>query len=203
MVIWGEIWFLLLAVALRHFIRLTWGFHYTYSFCVTKMSVTFWTLLCKFLMLLLKIGVTYDVILSNTETALLRVTNDILLNMNSQRVTLLIQLLDLSAAFDIIDYNTLLHRLRFSFDIHEKVLSWCKSYFSRRSQQVLINDILSDDFSLKCDVPQRSCLVSILFKLYTSKLSEIVKLICLMFIVMSMIDRFTFRLVLILSQTSF
>ena len=59
----------------------------------------------------------------NTETALLRVTNDILLNMNNQRVTLLIQLLDLSAAFDIIDYDTLLHRLRFSFDIHEKVLS--------------------------------------------------------------------------------
>ena len=102
----------------------------------------------------------------NTETALLRVTNDILLNMNNQRVTLLIQLLDLSAAFDIIDYNTLLHRLRFSFDIHEKVLSWCKSYFSRRSQQVLINDIRSDEFSLKCDVPQRSCLGSILFKLY-------------------------------------
>ena len=64
----------------------------------------------------------------NTETALLRVTNDILRNMNNQRVTLLIQLLDLSAAFDIIDYDTLLHRLRFSFDIHEKVLSWCKSY---------------------------------------------------------------------------
>ena len=41
----------------------------------------------------------------NTETALLRVTNDILRNMNNQRVTLLIQLLDLSAAFDIIDYD--------------------------------------------------------------------------------------------------
>ena len=90
----------------------------------------------------------------NTETALLRVTNDILRNMNNQRVTLLIQLLDLSAAFDIIDYDTLLHRLRFSFDIHEKVLSWCKSYFSRRSQQLLINDILSHEFSLKYDVPQ-------------------------------------------------
>ena len=35
----------------------------------------------------------------STETALLRVKNDILLNMNQQRVTLLV-LLDLSAAFD-------------------------------------------------------------------------------------------------------
>ena len=64
MVMWGKIWFLLLAVTLRHFIRLRWGFHYTYSFCVAKMSVMFWTLLCKFLILLLKIGVTYNVTLS-------------------------------------------------------------------------------------------------------------------------------------------
>ena len=60
----GEIWFLLLAVTLRHFIQLRWDFHYTYSFCVAKTSVMFWTLLCKFLMLLLKIGVIYDVMLS-------------------------------------------------------------------------------------------------------------------------------------------
>ena len=139
----------------------------------------------------------------NTETALLRVTNDILRNMNNQRVTLLIQLLDLSAAFDIIDYDIKWKPEPMQESIHEKVLSWCKSYFSRRSQQLLINDILSHEFSLKYDVPQRSCLGPILFKLYTSKLSEIVKLICLMFIVMSTIHRFTFRLVLILSQTSF
>ena len=56
--------------------------------------------------------------------------------------------------------------------------------------------ILSDKFSLECDVPQRSCLGPILIKLYTSKLCEIFKLICLMFIVMYMTHRFTFRLVL-------
>ena len=117
----------------------------------------------------------------STEAALLRVTNDILLNMDNQRVTLLL-LLDLSIAFNTVDYDTLLHRLRFSFGIHGKDLSWFKSYFSRWSQQMLINDILSDEFSWECDVSQRSCLGPILFKLYTSNLSEIVKLICLMFI---------------------
>ena len=59
----------------------------------------------------------------STETALLRVTNNILLNMNNQRVSLLILLLDLSTAFDTIDYDTLLHRFRFSSDIHGKDLS--------------------------------------------------------------------------------
>ena len=46
----------------------------------------------------------------STETALLRVKNDILLNMNQQRVTLLI-LLYLRAAFETVDHTILLNRL--------------------------------------------------------------------------------------------
>ena len=46
----------------------------------------------------------------STETALIKVMNDILLKMNSQHVTMLI-LLDLSAAFDTVDHRLLLERL--------------------------------------------------------------------------------------------
>ena len=56
------------------------------------------------------------------ETALLKVTNDILLDINDQCVTLLL-LLDLSVAFDTVDHDTLLHRLQFTFGINGKVLS--------------------------------------------------------------------------------
>ena len=46
----------------------------------------------------------------STETALMKIRNDILMNMNNQEVTLLV-LLDLSAAFDTIDHTLLLRRL--------------------------------------------------------------------------------------------
>ena len=91
------------------------------------------------------------------ESELLKVTNDILLNMNDQRVTLLL-LLDLSVAFDTVDHDTLLHRLQFTFGINGKVLSWFSSYLSGRSQQIAFNETLSAEFELQCGVPQGSCL---------------------------------------------
>lgn len=46
----------------------------------------------------------------STETALVRVTNDTLMKMNTQEVTLLV-MLDLSAAFDTVNHNILPTRL--------------------------------------------------------------------------------------------
>ena len=99
------------------------------------------------------------------KTALLKVTNDIPLNMNDQRVTLLL-LLNLSAAFDTVDHETLLHRLQFTFGINGKALSWFSSCLSGRSQQIAINETLSAEFELHCGVPQGSCLGPLLFTLY-------------------------------------
>ena len=108
----------------------------------------------------------------STETALLKVLNDILMNMNSQCVTLLV-LLDLSSAFDTIDRKILLERLSSKFGFRGKFLNWFSSYLSGRSYRVMLNGTSSDKYELNFGVPQGSCLGPLLFILYASKLFDI------------------------------
>ena len=111
----------------------------------------------------------------STETALLKVKNDLLMSMNNQRVTLLV-LLDLSAAFDIVCHQILVDRLPSKFRVSGTALEWLRSYLSKRSQRVSVKGVLSDGFDLRHGVPQGSCLGPLLFSLYTSKLFDITKI---------------------------
>jgi len=110
----------------------------------------------------------------STETALLRIKNDILTNMNRQHLTLLV-LLDLSAAFDTVDQSILLHRLNSDFGISGQVLTWFHSYLSNRTQSVSVDGHTSKHFNSKFGVPQGSCLGPLLFVIYASKLFTIVE----------------------------
>ena len=65
----------------------------------------------------------------STESALLNIHNDILLNMAKGSVTAL-TLLDLSATFDTINHTILLDRLNGYYGISELALGWFKSYLS-------------------------------------------------------------------------
>ena len=112
--------------------------------------------------------------LHSTETALLHILNDLLLATDSGKVSLL-TLLDLSAAFDTIDHTILLTRLQHTFGISDTALSWFTSYLSDRKQTVLINSTHSKPAHLTCGVPQGSVLGPVLFTLYTSPLSTIIK----------------------------
>ena len=62
-----------------------------------------------------------------TETALLRINNDILSAMDDDKITALV-LLYLSAAFDTVDHKILLSSLQYHLGIHDIALDWCKSY---------------------------------------------------------------------------
>ena len=65
-------------------------------------------------------------IVSATETALLKVQNDILINMDNGEVTLLV-MLDMSAAFDTIDHNILIYTLKNDFGVVDNALKWFRS----------------------------------------------------------------------------
>ena len=110
----------------------------------------------------------------STETALLKVTSDILSDMDDNKVTLLV-MLDLSAAFDTIDHSILLETLRKKVGISGKALDWFLSYLSNRSQRVQISNVVSDREKLKYGVPQGSCLGPILFLIYASTLFNVIE----------------------------
>ena len=74
----------------------------------------------------------------STETALTCVHDDILRAIDDNKSVLLI-MLDLGAAFDTVDHDVLLERLKSGLGICGTALNWFKSYLSGRSQSVLIN----------------------------------------------------------------
>lgn len=110
----------------------------------------------------------------STESALLKVKNDILMNMEDQHVMLLV-LLHLSATFDTVDHRILLDCLQFDFGISGSAPNWFESFLSNRTQRISIDGILSNIFNHKFGVPQGSCLRPLLFSLYASKLFKIVE----------------------------
>ncbi len=78
----------------------------------------------------------------STETALIRVTNNLLLSSDRGCISLIV-LLDLSAAFDTIGHNILLNRLENFVGISGRALAWFKSYLSDLYQFVAVNDEVS------------------------------------------------------------
>ena len=82
-------------------------------------------------------------------------------------------LLDLSAAFDTIDYQKLLNLLDYSFGIRGDSLRWFKSYLQDRTQTVQIGSSTSEPVTLKYGVPQGSVLGPILFTMNTTPLGNI------------------------------
>lgn len=101
----------------------------------------------------------------STQTALLKVVNDISKALDDSHATILI-LLDQSKAFDVVDFNLLLSKLSF-IGVNHAACSWFKSYINFRGQAVKFNNVISNIKLTKTGVPQGSILGPILFSIFT------------------------------------
>ena len=109
----------------------------------------------------------------STETALLKVVNDLYLSLNKGNISVL-ALLDFSSAFDTIDHPILVHRLHTDFGFTDTVLQWFSSYLTDRTHYVSLSNHCSAFTHVHSGVPQGSVLGPILFTMYIKPLSAII-----------------------------
>ena len=101
----------------------------------------------------------------STEVLLIKVMNDFLTAFDNKFATVLL-LLDLSAAFDTVDQDKLLHILLNQIGVTGIAYKWFESFLKGRKQQIKINNSYSESESLDYGVPQGSVLGPILFNIY-------------------------------------
>ena len=110
----------------------------------------------------------------STETALMRVQHDITKELDQDRGVALV-LLDLSAAINTSNTRGVIDTLHQQIYVTCVLLTWFKSYLSKRSQRIRIGSTTSRPATLSRGVSQGSVLGPVLFTSYTIAISYICK----------------------------
>ena len=82
-------------------------------------------------------------------------------------------LIDLQKAFDTINHEILLQKMKF-IGFSTEAIEWFKSYLSNRQFKIKINNTLSGPGELNCGVPQGSIPGPLIFLLYVNEMSQAV-----------------------------
>ena len=110
----------------------------------------------------------------STETALVKVQNDILTSIDQHGMVILV-MLDLSVAFDTIDHDILFSRMENTLGITGQALAWFKSYLSGRTLRIKIDKSFSELQDILWSVPQGSVLGPLLFLIYLLPLGKLIR----------------------------
>ena len=105
-------------------------------------------------------------------TALLHLVDGIKNNIENNMYTGMV-LIDLQKAFDTVNHNILLNKLK-AVGLDNFSVKWFKSYLDDRKQFVKVHDSLSNEKPVVCGVPQGSILGPLLFLIYVNDMSRAV-----------------------------
>ena len=108
----------------------------------------------------------------STEHAIIELTNKIFKSFDKGEQVLGV-FIDLSKAFDTVDYGILLSKLN-HYGIKGLIYKWTKNYLSNRKQFVIKKE--SSVLDIKCGVPQGSILGPLLFLIYINDIHRASKL---------------------------
>ena len=108
--------------------------------------------------------------LHSTELASLELIDRVLNDLDAKNNPITV-FMDLSKAFDTLDHNILIHKLKY-YGVNGTALAWFSSYLTNRNQYVELNSVKSSLLPIKTGVPQGSILGPLLFLIYMNDIPQ-------------------------------